>query len=129
MLRMANNLERIGDSVDDIAKSVQELIETGLHLSEEGMKDYVRISHEVRTFLEDVMDAMRYDQKEIMSGATTTKIGINTMVENMKEAHLLRLQKGTCKLEPGLIFVNILTAFERMGGYCYNIAQAVAGLK
>ncbi|MFH1489901.1 MAG: Na/Pi cotransporter family protein, partial [Pseudomonadota bacterium] len=105
MLRMANNLERIGDAVDDIAKRIQELIEMGLYLSEEGMKDYVSISHEVGTFLNDVLHAMRHDKKEFMSEATTIKISINTMVENMKEAHLLRLQEGSCKVEPGLIFV------------------------
>ena len=47
----------------------------------------------------------------------------------MKGNHLDRLQRGVCAVDPGLIFVNILTAFERMGGYCYNISQAVAGIK
>jgi len=51
------------------------------------------------------------------------------IAEKMKENHLHRLQKGTCAVDSGLIFVKILTAFERMGRFCYNISQAVAGLR
>jgi len=54
---------------------------------------------------------------------------INSMEEEMKANHLMRLQSGVCTVDPGLIFVNILTAFEKMGGFCYNISQAVAGIK
>jgi phosphate:Na+ symporter len=51
------------------------------------------------------------------------------MAEKMKENHLHRLQSGICAVDSGLIFVKILTAFERMGRFCYNISQAVAGVR
>ena len=76
-----------------------------------------------------MLNAIRDEDKEIMPDAKELGNRINIMEEEMKESHLLRLQSGICQVDPGLIFVNILTAFERIGGYCYNISQAVAGLK
>jgi phosphate:Na+ symporter len=64
-----------------------------------------------------------------MASAQEIEETINLMEDKMKGNHLIRLQRGVCAIDPGLIFVNILTSFEKMGGYCYNISQAVAGIK
>ncbi len=54
---------------------------------------------------------------------------IYNMREEMRGNYLMRLQSGICTVDPGLILVDMLTAFEKMGGFSYNIAQAVAGVK
>jgi phosphate:Na+ symporter len=129
LIRMTNNLERIGDAAESIAELIEELIDKDLYLSEDAMRDYEEICGEVWKFLSLVMDAMRHEDKEIMKEAREIEDKINSMEEEMKVNHLMRLQSGVCTVDPGLIFVNILTAFEKMGGFCYNISQAVAGLK
>ncbi|UCF83031.1 MAG: Na/Pi cotransporter family protein [Desulfobacteraceae bacterium] len=129
LIRMTNNLERIGDATEDVAESIEELIEQDLSLSEEALKDYEKISNEVWKFLILVVDAMRQEDREMMPKAREIENNINTMEEEMKASHLFRLQRGICKVDAGLVFVNILTAFEKMGGFCFNISEAVAGLK
>ncbi len=129
LLRMVNNLERIGDAVEDVAELIERLIEQGLSLSEEGFKDYEEISGKVWRFICVVVDAIKNEDMSVMEEASAIEAMINRMEDEMKGDHLIRLQGGVCSVDPGLIFVNILTAFEKMGGYCYNISQAVAGLK
>jgi phosphate:Na+ symporter len=129
LLRMTNNLERVGDAVEDVAEMIEKLFERNLALSEEGMRDYESISNEVSHFLTLVIEAIRHDNHELMTKAQQLEETINKMEEQMKGNHLTRLQLGVCGIDPGIIFVNILTAFEKMGGFCFNIAQAVAGLK
>ncbi|MBW1732697.1 MAG: Na/Pi cotransporter family protein, partial [Deltaproteobacteria bacterium] len=129
LIRMTNNLERIGDATENIAELIEDLIEQKLFLSEDALKDYEEISGEARNFLSLAMDGMRNEDKEIMQKAREIEDKINSMEEEMKANHLMRLQSGVCTVDPGLIFVNILTAFEKMGGFCYNISQAVAGIK
>jgi len=129
LIRMVNNLERTGDATQNIAELMEDLIEQNLYLSEEALKDYEEISGEVWKFMTLVVDAMRHEDREIMQKAPEIEGEINRMEEEMKENHLKRLQSGVCTIDPGLIFVNMLTAFERIGGFCYNISQAVAGLK
>ena len=108
---------------------IEDLVEQGLSLSEDALKDYEEISGEARNFLNLAVDGMRNEDKEIMQKAREIEDKINSMEEEMKANHLMRLQSGVCTVDPGLIFVNILTAFEKMGGFCYNISQAVAGVK
>ena len=128
-IRVVNNLERIGDATENIAESIEELIEHDLHLSADALKDYEEISNEVWKFLRLLLGAMRHEDKEIMQKAQEIEDKINSMEEVMKGDHLMRLQSGVCTVDSGLIFMNIITAFEKMGGFCYNISQSVAGVK
>jgi len=129
LIRMINNLERTGDEVENIAELIEELIDQKLYFSEGGMRDYETIADEVRTFLWLVVEAIRLDDKEIMSQAEEIEEKINQMRDEMKGNHLMRLQSGACTVDPGLILVDMLTAFEKIGDMCYNIAQAVSGTK
>ncbi len=129
LMRMANNLERAGDGVENIAELIEELIEENLHLSEGGMNDYEVISAEVEKFLQLVVSAVREDKMNIMIEAQTLEDAIDKMREDMRGNYIMRLQGGLCTVDPGLILVDMLTAFEKIGDFCYNIAQAVAGLK
>ncbi len=129
LTRMANNFERSGDEVEAIAKLIEELIEQNLFLSDGGMKDYGTIAAEVRKFIDMVIDAIRNEDSSILVGAIEIENRIDRMREEMKSNHLMRLQSGMCTVDPGLILVDMLTAFEKLGDYCFNIAQAVAGTK
>ncbi|MBU4426707.1 MAG: Na/Pi cotransporter family protein [Proteobacteria bacterium] len=129
LIRMVNNVERFGDAIENIAELIEDLIEQDLYLSERAVTDYEKISDEVSKFLSLVINAMRHEDSEIMPNAQEIEDKINSMEQEMKEGHLVRLERGVCTVEPGLIFEDMLTAFEKMGDFCYNIAQAVAGLK
>jgi phosphate:Na+ symporter len=129
LMRMANNLERTGDCIEDIAHLIEEMMEQDLQLSEGGLYDYQVISEEVREFLSFVVEAMRQEESGIMAEAQEKVDRIYTMREEMRGNYLMRLQSGICTVDPGLILVDMLTAFEKMGGFAYNVAQAVAGVK
>jgi len=129
LMRMANNLERAGDAVENIAELIEELLQHDLYLSEGGLHDYDVISEEVRKFLTLVVNAIRLGDKEVMLHAQRLEDSIDLMREEMRSNYIMRLQSGACTVDPGLILVDMLTAFEKIGDFCYNVAQAVAGLK
>ncbi|MCF8146479.1 MAG: Na/Pi cotransporter family protein [Deltaproteobacteria bacterium] len=129
LMRMANNLERAGDGVENIAELIEELLQHDLRLSEGGLHDYAVISEEVGRFLTLVVSAIRREDKGIMPHAQKLEDSIDRMREEMRGNYIMRLQSGACTVDPGLILVDMLTAFEKIGDFCYNVAQAVAGLK
>jgi phosphate:Na+ symporter len=129
LLRMTNNIERIGDELEDIAEALGTMIDEKLFFSEQAILDYVAITSKAREFLVLVLDGIRENNKEIMPEAVRLVESINQMTENMRLSHHDRLVEGTCEIDRGMIFIDILNAFEKMGGFCYNIAQAVAGVK
>jgi len=129
ILKMVSNNRFIGCAVGTFVTSVIQsssaTVGITMVLACQG-RDY---QNEARKFLSLVVNAMNPEDKEIMQKSWGNRNEIDTMVDKMKEAHLLRLQKGICTVEAGVIFVEILTAFEKMGGFCFNISEAVAGLK
>jgi len=129
LLRMTNNIERIGDEVEDIAEAIERMIEDKFYFSPQALEDYVKISSEARKFLALVLEGIKEENKEIMPEAVKTVSSVNQMTEEMRLRHHNRLIEGTCEIERGMIFIDILNAFEKMGGFCYNVAQAIAGVR
>ncbi len=129
LMRMANNLERTGDCVEDIAELIEEMIHQDLHFSESALHDYEVISDRVRKFLWFVTDSVKEEETAIIPEAQAMEDDVNQMREEMRGNYIMRLQSGICTVDPSLILVDLLSAFEKIGGFCYNIAQAVAGVK
>ncbi|EFK10635.1 Na/Pi-cotransporter II-like protein [delta proteobacterium NaphS2] len=129
LMRMANNLERAGDGVENIAELLEELMEQDLHLSEGGNHDYNLIARKVGDFLNLIVSAISKEDKDIMLHAQQLEDDIDRMREEMRSNYIMRLQSALCTVDPGLILVDMLTSFEKIGDFCYNVAQAVAGLK
>ncbi|NLD36363.1 MAG: Na/Pi cotransporter family protein [Desulfatiglans sp.] len=127
LTRMANNFERAGDEVEHIARLIERLIEQNLFFSDEGMKDYETISTDVRKFLTIVNTAIREEDTDVIERAKELEILIDRMKEEMKERHLMRLRDGICKVDPGLVMVDLISTFEKLGDLFFNVAQAVAG--
>jgi len=129
LMRMANNLERVGDCIENIAELIEEMVHQDLHLAEAGLHDYEVISSQASRFLWLVTDSIKTEDTEIMPEAHALEEDINRMREEMRGNYIMRLQSGACTVDPGLILVDLLSAFEKIGGFCYNIAQAVARVK
>ena len=129
LMRIAGNLERTGDAIENLAYLGEELIEEDLHLSEGGLRDYQTISSEVGKFLALVVEGVGLEDADIMPVAQHLENNIDRMRDAMKGNHIMRLQNAVCTVDPGLIFVDMLSAFEKMGDFCYNIAQSLAGVK
>ena len=50
---------------------------------------------------------------------------IDVMKEQMRSAHIQRLQQGNCSIETGFIWSDILTNLERTSDHCSNIAGCI----
>lgn len=47
------------------------------------------------------------------------------MKEKLKDRHIDRLKRGTCTIEQGFIFSDLLTNCERISDHCSNIAVCI----
>jgi len=129
LLRMVNNIERVGDAIENLAQLTEEMVENKLELAEQGLADYRSMRDQVGRFLELVITGAAERNREVMEIAQAMEDKINFMREMMRDEYLTRLRSGVCTVDPGLVFVDMLSNFEKIGDYCYNIAQAVAGLR
>ena len=129
LMRMVNNVERVGDAVENLAELLEEIIENKLQLSPKSIEDFRSMRELVERFLEMVVRATHERDTDVMEMAQHMEDEIDLMRERMRDDHVSRLRSGTCTVDPGLVFVDMLNNFEKIGDYCYNIAQAAAGLR
>lgn len=126
MMRITNNLERIGDSTENVSKILERIYEHNVVLSEGAISDLTAISTEVDRFLEMVMAEMGRASKGFMTKAAAQEDLIDQMREDMRRHHIERLREGHCSVDAGVLFITLLSNFEKMGDYCFNIATGVS---
>jgi len=129
LMRMTNNIERIGDSVEDIAQLTEKIIEDDLQFAQFARADLKTISEKVIAFVDLVTLGIHQPIENFMKQAEEIGTMVNVMIEEMRQGHISRLRSGECGLDPGLVFIDLLSIFEKIGNYCFNIAQAVVGIK
>jgi phosphate:Na+ symporter len=127
--RMANNIEKIGDAVENLAQLAEQIFEKKLVFSEDSIKSLEVLSSRVIKFLDLVIAEIRESHPSFMEHTCKIEDTINLLYSQMRLDKIQRLQDRECAIEPGLWFIDIMTHLERIGGYCFNIAQALTGQK
>jgi len=128
MLQIVSNLERIGDHCESIGKLCKRRNEFNLDFSEEGRKELSLIYHHTQMFLKTVVDAITDTPGDLMEQVQSFEPKLNAMRWEMRVNHMERLKTAKCHADAGLIFVDILTSFEKIGDHAYNIAESLSGL-
>ncbi|MGE4544524.1 MAG: Na/Pi cotransporter family protein [Pedobacter sp.] len=127
--RMANNIEKIGDAVEHLAHLSEKLFENKLLFSNHSIHDLEDMSKRVLDFLDLIIEQIPSPDRTFMQQAYKHETGINLQFNKMRMEKIQRLQERNCSIEPGLWYIDIMAYLERIGGYCFNIAQAIAGQK
>ncbi len=128
MLQIVSNLERIGDHCESIGKLCKRRNDFSLDFSEGGRQELSLIYHHTQMFLKTVVDAITDTPDDLMEQVQSFEPRLNAMRWEMRVNHMDRLKTYKCDADAGLIFIDILTSFEKIGDHAYNIAESLSGL-
>ncbi len=129
MIYMVSNLEKIGDHIEALAKLCNRRNDYNLEFSPEGVRDLHEIYEHTQKYLSTIIDAVRHTPSELMSEVRRYESSLNTMRWEMRKNHMDRLQAATCNADAGLVYVDMINSFEKIGDHAYNMAEALSGLK
>lgn len=128
LFHVVNDIERIGDHAVNLSEAVVVRSSEKLAISEEAVA-------ELETMRKCVLDLLNasiasFEKQELTVEEAKRIETLETVSDNLKEryqdAHLTRLNKEHCETRAGMMFVNTLIDFERVGDHAKNIAFAVA---
>ena len=125
MMRITNNIERLGDSMENVSRTLERMYDQGFKFSDDAIHDLVEISDEVDRFMGSVIREMNEKTEGFYQKALAQEDLIDQMREKMREKHIKRLQGSSCSVDTGVLFVALISYYEKMGDYCYNIATGV----
>ncbi len=127
LMHVVNDLERIGDHCENLWQLGQRRVEERVLFSETGQNEIAEISGQAEAFLERVVEALEKNDQSIGSLAIDYEDRIDDLEKTLRNNHIDRLNTGECSVKPGMIFIDILHNFEKIGDHTYNIAEAIVG--
>lgn len=129
MMHMVNDLERVGDHCENLWRLGQKKAAQKICFSDVGEAELVEIGESTRGLLEFVLSGLARADQTILEKARHMEDNIDFLEESMRNNHIARLNTGECAVLPGLVFIDMLHNFEKIGDHTYNVAQAVVGEK
>ena len=125
LMRITNNIERLGDSMENVSKILERIYDNEFVFSNKAREDLVTISDQVIQFLAFIIDELHEKTDGFYQKALAFEDSIDQMRENMRSQHIERLRVGECSVDVGVFFISLLSNYEKMGDYCFNIATGV----
>lgn len=128
LLKALNDFERIGDHALNLVESAEELQEKNLSFSEAARHELSVLTRAVSEIVELSFSAFRENDLTKAYQVEPLEQVIDDLKEKLRVHHILRLQQGSCSIETGFVWSDILTALERVGDHCSNIAGCIIDL-
>ena len=125
MMHVIGNLERISDHAVNLVESAQELRDKGFHFSSEGAKEIKIICSAVTENIHNAIQAYIDNDLALAHKVEPLEEVVDTIIVELKNRHIERLQAGECTVELGYIFQDILINLERISDHCSNIAGCI----
>lgn len=127
LMQCIHDVERIGDyatNFDEMAKKVQE---EELTFSEIAWKELEIVTDAILEILRLTVESIDTEDEDVVRRIEPLEEVIDDMVLLLKDRHTARLCQGTCSINSGLIYMDMLTYIERAADQCSNIAMLMLG--
>ena len=128
LLKVIGDFERISDHCVNLMESADELTQKGLKFSETANQELDVMLSAVREVVELSFRSFTDNDPHLALRVEPLEQVIDDLKEKMRSRHILRLQQGSCSIETGFIWSDLLTSLERIGDHCSNIAGCVMDL-
>lgn len=122
---VVNDIERIGDHVENIADLTLEKIGRNLKYTEDALKEIDYIYDQTTKALLVTIDAYASENVDEAKNIYEIERKIDASQKEFRENHIKRLSQGSCSAYDGAIFMDLLSNFERIGDHATNIAESV----
>ena len=119
-----NDIERVGDHAINLAEAAQHNIGEGLKFSDPAREELNRLCGSVVTLLERSMAA--FDNQSLSDNEAKELSDLEEHIDDLtlecQDSHIFRLNRKECNTEAGMLYLNTITDFERVGDHAINIA-------
>lgn len=128
-MKIAGDLERIGDHAVDIANRAKLLNDNDERFSSEAMEE-IRIMSSLTNSILDELKILSHDElTNITEKVDVIEESIDATTNEFAANQLKRLSNKSCTAEHSVIFTKTLTDFERIGDHGLNIAKSFSKIK
>ena len=125
LLHIIGDFERISDHAVNLVESAEEMRNKGLNFSVYAKRELEILTAAVSEIMDLSLEAFLKDDPTQAVKVEPLEEVVDTLKEQLRNRHILRLQKGECTIELGFVWSDLLTDLERVADHCSNIAGCI----
>ena len=128
MQAMLNDLERIGDIYYQIGKTADKLQEYQTDWPEEAVAELGSMMDVLFEAIQNMVNNVSKEPDDVkLDDAVTLEKRINKHRKHFRKNHYKRLENGNYPARTGMVFIDALNRFERIGDHLININEYASG--
>ena len=130
MVNLINYIERIGDRSEDLVDLIRIAQERNLKFSHNALEGLRDLESMIMNMYNDAIQAMTDGDIELALRTIEIEETVDELSKVLADAHLARLEQNKCSIDAGVIYLDIVTNFERIGDHIYKLClNLINGLK
>ena len=127
LIHACNDIERIGDHAEIIAKRVRSMREDGTTFSPEANREMKELEVLVVSAATKAIKALENNDKDLARESLDFSHQVKIKQKAMRKSHVERLNEGVCTPETGFVMLELLINMKRVSDHSKNISQLVLG--
>ena len=128
VFHVINDIERIGDHAVNLSEAAQSRVEGDITLSDDAQAELQEMFDTTLELLDEAIDCFVRQDLDYDKATEINRLEarVDDMQESFEQAHIDRLNRHLCNTKAGMLFINTVTDFERVGDHAVNIAWKVS---
>lgn len=128
MIKIVNDIERIGDHSKNIAELAQEVSDSKLTFSNDALEELKLMYNYTIESINSSYASYKTNNRQKANDTVIFEENIDRLEELLRDKHIQRLSKQKCSAHSGAVFLDAISNFERIGDHSINIAEYVLSL-
>ena len=125
LLKAIGDFERISDHAVNVLESVEELHEKGIEFSPAAKEEFATLCAATSEILNLTEKAYINNDLAVAYDVEPLEEVVDNLKTLLRNNHIVRLRDGSCTVETGFIWSDLITNFERVSDHCSNVAVGV----
>ncbi len=125
LLKVIGDFERISDHSINILESAEELKSKNIELTKDARAELKVLCAAVFEILDMSFDSFVNNNISAAYNVEPLEEVIDHLKRTLRDSHIKRLKSGSCTVEAGFVWSDLITTLERVSDHCSNIAVCV----
>lgn len=122
LLNFVTEFERIGDYADNVIGRGGEVFDKQIEFSEPAKLELTVLNDAVSEIMDLTVKSFQDNDFLAAGRVEPLEETVDLICEILRERHISRLKNGLCNIDAGIVFLSVLTDYERISDHCSNIA-------
>lgn len=125
LMNSINDIERVGDHLENIGELVLYKIENKSVFSDEAASELKEMFDKTMEAFKNSLNALASINYEYCRLVMDYEEEIDKMYKTLRKNHIDRLNSSICDTNSGIVFLDVISNLERIGDHSLNIAESI----